>query len=70
MSAEGSNIIPFPDRGVEYINGEAQALGRMSLRDLLAIEADCRMQLEAAQTDLMIVVDYRERLYPDGDGAA
>lgn len=69
MEGERSNIIPFRRRGTEYINGIAQPLGQMPLSRLLEVEQDARARVADAQTDLQIVTDYLDRLYPEGGQA-
>jgi hypothetical protein len=50
----------------ETINGLEMRLGSLSCADLLQLEAEARERMAEAQTDLMIVQDYRERMYPGG----
>jgi len=70
IKPELADVLAFPPRGTEIINGVAMRLGSMSLETLLGIEAGCRERLAEAQTDLMIVQDVREGRFPDAPEAA
>ena len=67
---ENNNVIQFPERRLAVVNGAAVDLGRMSLADLLHVQAGCQAQLEAAEGDLAIVQDYLGRWSPDGNDVA
>jgi hypothetical protein len=49
----------------ETINRVERRLGTMTCAELLELETDARERMVEAQTDLMILQDYRERTYPD-----
>lgn len=48
----------------ELIGGIPMHLGRMSLDELLDLEADCVERIAQARTDRERVTDYREQMYP------
>jgi hypothetical protein len=52
----------------ETINGIEVRLGSLSCEQLLQLEAEARDRMVEAQTDLMIIQDVRERLYPEAGG--
>jgi hypothetical protein len=49
----------------EQINGLTLRLGAMTCAELLELETAARERMVEAQTDLMILQDYRERMFPE-----
>jgi hypothetical protein len=70
MERRNHNVVALQPAGAEVINGAAVALGRMSLAELLQLEAECRERLVEAQTDLQIVQYTRESRFPGPEGGA
>jgi hypothetical protein len=58
MEAVPDNVIEFPGRNAERINGVKLHLGAMSIAELTQLQAVCKERVEEARTDLMVVNDY------------
>jgi hypothetical protein len=65
-----NNIINFPARQIERVNGIELNLGALTLLELQALEVQCSERFAEAHTDLTIVRDTLARRFPDGGGTA
>jgi hypothetical protein len=60
------NVIEFPVRQIERINGTELNLGAMTLLELQVLEVQCSEWFAEAHTDLTIVRDTLGRRFPGG----
>lgn len=63
---EQAQIIAFPSRHVERINGIEIDLGRLSLVELQLLEQQCNERFKDAHHELVVVRDVREQRFPEG----
>jgi hypothetical protein len=63
------NVIEFPGRQIERINGIKLNLGAMTLLELEVLEVECSERFADPHTDLTIIRDTIARRFPDGGAA-
>ena len=66
MEQGEAEVIQFPQRYVERINGIEIDLGRLTLLELQLLEEQCNERFKDAHHELVVVRDVREQRFPDG----